>query len=51
MMIYSYNDITRLMAAVTTCRVCGRAFEADHASIVAGTWSTCPACRKEPHRG
>jgi hypothetical protein len=38
------------MALVTACRVCGKPFEADRASILAGTWRTCPACRRGTRR-
>jgi hypothetical protein len=41
------------MAVVTTCRACGRAFEASTADVKAGpaVWRYCPACRKEQRRG
>jgi len=36
------------MTIATTCRQCARAFDADRAAIVAGTWRLCPACRETP---
>jgi hypothetical protein len=33
---------------VTTCRKCGREFEPDRATILAGSWRLCPSCRRTP---
>lgn len=34
------------MTISTTCRTCGREFEADRDAFVAGSWRQCPDCRK-----
>jgi ribosomal protein L37E len=37
-----------MSAFICACRRCGREFEADRQTILAGTWRTCPGCRATP---
>jgi hypothetical protein len=33
---------------IVDCKQCGRAFEPDHRTIIAGSWRLCPTCQPQP---